>query len=252
MKSWNEVAAYMAKITDKLGMPIDSGIFDCIIALNVLGIPTSQSCEGHLDHGLAYPWISLGLRIRPYGTEYDKEETIKSLRIASKVLEYLAEFYSNRQVPYHRMLFLQNYAGVRICSHGEIVSEICSEDEKASRLLEYQDAMAPRAVPSVCACTPPISSSIPTATALSAIAVPCCTPPRPARPVTMNSFAKTKAVSRTSTSKPVARCASRWIGRARSTRASTTSAPPANASTARRRHWALSDLKRATSARCAR
>jgi hypothetical protein len=55
---WQEKKALFAKITDRTGMPIDSGILETIIALNTLGITTSQSCEGHLDHGRPYPWIT--------------------------------------------------------------------------------------------------------------------------------------------------------------------------------------------------
>lgn len=35
------------KITDKLGKPIDKGIREVIIYLNLLGVETTQSCEGH-------------------------------------------------------------------------------------------------------------------------------------------------------------------------------------------------------------
>jgi hypothetical protein len=59
MYSWNLVAEKLSKITGNLGMPIDKGIFDTVVALNVLGIQTAQSCEGHTDHGLCYPWISI-------------------------------------------------------------------------------------------------------------------------------------------------------------------------------------------------
>ncbi len=64
--------------------------------------------------------------------------------------------------------------------------------------------MARRCVPSACACTPPTSSGIPTATGRNAIAVRCSIRPRPARPVTTSSFAKRKAASRRSTWKLVA------------------------------------------------
>jgi hypothetical protein len=67
----------------------------------------------------------------------------------------------------------------------------------------YAMPMAPHVVPSACACIPPISSGIPMATEHSATAVPCSIQPPRARPVTMSSFANTKAVSRISTSKQV-------------------------------------------------
>lgn len=47
----------VSTFTDRLGTPVDPGIFETVVALNLLGLPTFQSCEGHLDHGSAYPWV---------------------------------------------------------------------------------------------------------------------------------------------------------------------------------------------------
>lgn len=44
-------------IGDSLGYPIDPGIKDLVLQLNRLGIITTASCEGHLTHGLCYPWV---------------------------------------------------------------------------------------------------------------------------------------------------------------------------------------------------
>ncbi len=38
----------LLETTDKLGVPIESGIFDTVLYLNSLGFPTTQSCEGHI------------------------------------------------------------------------------------------------------------------------------------------------------------------------------------------------------------
>jgi len=49
----------MHTVTDGLGKEIDQGIFDTVVALNVLGIPTRQSCEGHLEWGTGAPWVDI-------------------------------------------------------------------------------------------------------------------------------------------------------------------------------------------------
>lgn len=54
---YQEMSAYISNLTDKLGMPIDSGIFETVVVLNLLGLQTFQSCEGHMDHGCPYPWV---------------------------------------------------------------------------------------------------------------------------------------------------------------------------------------------------
>jgi hypothetical protein len=55
--SWEEAEAFARRITDGLGCPIDEGMVEIVVAFNLLGLPTCQSCEGHLDDGLPYPWV---------------------------------------------------------------------------------------------------------------------------------------------------------------------------------------------------
>src|SRR5207245_2631384 len=60
-EQWREVAERFQHVTDGLGRPIDPPIFETVIALNVLGIPTSMSCGGHLEdgRGLLLPWVDI-------------------------------------------------------------------------------------------------------------------------------------------------------------------------------------------------
>ncbi len=44
--------------TDGLGLPIDEGIKETVIVLNLLGLKTYQSCEGHLGEGDSAPWVT--------------------------------------------------------------------------------------------------------------------------------------------------------------------------------------------------
>jgi len=54
---WQDMEKEVGSWVDGLGMPIDPGIKDTVIALNLLGFKTRASCEGHIDRGLSYPWI---------------------------------------------------------------------------------------------------------------------------------------------------------------------------------------------------
>ncbi len=56
-KRWQAMEKEVASWGDALGLGIDPGIKNTVIVLNLLGFKTSQSCEGHMDRGLAYPWI---------------------------------------------------------------------------------------------------------------------------------------------------------------------------------------------------
>ncbi len=54
---YQEMRMHVSNLTDKLGMPIDPGIFETVVVFNLLGLQTFQSCEGHLAHGCPYPWV---------------------------------------------------------------------------------------------------------------------------------------------------------------------------------------------------
>ncbi len=61
MKSFEEALDETNQLADRLGLGIDDGIKETVAALRMHGFDTTGSCEGHLDHGLAYPWIDIGL-----------------------------------------------------------------------------------------------------------------------------------------------------------------------------------------------
>jgi len=56
------------QITDAMGKPIEAGIMETIVALNALGINTSQSCEGHEDiegGSRLWPWVEISAPDEP-------------------------------------------------------------------------------------------------------------------------------------------------------------------------------------------
>lgn len=55
--SWQEAEAWARRLTDRMGCPIDEGILETVVVFHLLGVPTCQSCEGHLYEGLSYPWV---------------------------------------------------------------------------------------------------------------------------------------------------------------------------------------------------
>lgn len=56
--SWEQAEVFARNLADGLGCPIDEGILETVVALNLLKFHTCQSCEGHTDEaGLPYPWI---------------------------------------------------------------------------------------------------------------------------------------------------------------------------------------------------
>ena len=56
---WRAIAEEVDNYTDANNMPIDHGIRDSLVAFKANELPTAQSCEGHLDRGLPYPWVTV-------------------------------------------------------------------------------------------------------------------------------------------------------------------------------------------------
>jgi hypothetical protein len=60
-EAWDALVVRFSRITDTLGRPIDPEIFETVVALNALDIPTVMSCGGHIDdrRGLLLPWVDI-------------------------------------------------------------------------------------------------------------------------------------------------------------------------------------------------
>src|SRR5574337_784377 len=128
---WDEKHALVDRIIDGLGKHVDRGIKETVTAFMVHDIPTNASCEGHLDHGLPYPWIDVPgstpeleekeqeiitlLQAGANGAEnledlksknpslwkkvsaFEDEEQAYRYKIRSKIDALLSEFYADRK-----------------------------------------------------------------------------------------------------------------------------------------------------------
>ena len=156
MLTWNESIERMRDVTDGLGKKIDQGIFETVVALNALNIHTTASCEGHIEWGLAAPWIDIDPSERATGMRDEmRRGTYEEAKKIGKVLEeeqafllgtvsrLLAQFYSTRSVPYHHIIIPNTLGGgrIRLRSIGLEMQTIVEEDVKAQKLLEYQQEM---------------------------------------------------------------------------------------------------------------
>lgn len=174
--SWAVVADTFQHLTDRLGKTVDEGILETVIALNVLGIETSASCEGHLDHGVAAPWIDIEARagqeqsrevarlfsraraeqerlIVPqqeidalFADAHQEQNRVKRCHLAQRsiLLDVLARFYLSRQVPYDvRLVILSRdtTGRARVESQGADFQSVMPEDVRAQRLRAYQAEM---------------------------------------------------------------------------------------------------------------
>lgn len=75
--TWDEAETFARRLVDGMGCPIDEGILQTVVALNLLGLRTSQSCEGHLDGGLPYPWLDFQTEECPTWYEQAQEDACR-------------------------------------------------------------------------------------------------------------------------------------------------------------------------------
>jgi hypothetical protein len=164
---WDEMAAEVVKVTDGLGLEIDSGIKDTVIALRLLGFDTDGSCEGHSDRGVCGPWVGLtskeiealeperekifkeAWRHEEEYLDFDKEGgkrvreiDAEKLKVQARAMELITEFYQQRRVPYDVMIVVDPTINGRIQCMGTEVAEILPTKEKKVKLKQYQAEMA--------------------------------------------------------------------------------------------------------------
>jgi hypothetical protein len=58
-KRWELKLSEVDALRDRLGKSVDRGIRETVAILQLIGLHTWQSCEGHLDWGLPAPWVRL-------------------------------------------------------------------------------------------------------------------------------------------------------------------------------------------------
>lgn len=173
---WNKKVQILNKVVDNLGKRIDTKILKTVVGINVNGLLTQQSCQGHLRYGVASPWVDIVVansekvlvlykqieQLR--GTILDEEDnekpvlgrkkeiwekihliTRKKDKLLSKnnqkIIGLLSKFYSSRQgVPYdNRIIIKENYLGVRLVCQGFLLQGSRDLLEKKAKLAEYQN-----------------------------------------------------------------------------------------------------------------
>lgn len=168
--SWNDMKNKMDLEVDGCGMSIDKGIERCVIAFNLIGLETVQSCEGHTDWGCPYPWITIQVQdymkntkdlkeeykaVLPKALNGDREAQEKRLSLQKQirqrfyhsdemklVVSLLSEFYQNRQNPYEVTLYTwQLEDQIRIEPITNFVANGMSDEDIAKWLPKYQAEM---------------------------------------------------------------------------------------------------------------
>jgi hypothetical protein len=158
-KRWKQTESKINCITDRQGLGIDSEITESIVALQTLGFTTTASCQGHLDHVNAAPWVNIGenvsreLLIKKRELKGLLEEndaakirfiTKKNLKEQIRLMKLLDEFYRKREVSYDVRLVLNRfdiYGDATLESTGERFQVIRSKAEQKEKFTQYRNEM---------------------------------------------------------------------------------------------------------------
>lgn len=160
-EAWDAVERRARAVTDKLGRPIDAGILETVIALRLLGINTTVSCEGHLGRVTGGPYVTFEseeamkyaerarlLHKAPsdVNRKYNrlrKKAAYHSTLEVQKLLPYLDKFYAGRETPYANRLIIRIFPMTHNCLKCQGAELAYAGDEKTQQriLLENQTEM---------------------------------------------------------------------------------------------------------------
>lgn len=163
-EKWQKFSTEVNETADKLGMPIDEGIKETVVALKANDFETTGSCEGHLEHGVGSPWVDFQRKgiesliderysvVEKYiknndenNKDLDKlndEIEKKNSVVINKLFGFLDEFYSNRKVPFDQRLIVHPYViDNRLENQGATTIKSVPLEKRGDKLNEYKKEM---------------------------------------------------------------------------------------------------------------
>jgi len=93
LEVWQKKREEIDKIADAAGHGIDEGIKEAVVAANLTGLTTEQSCEGHVDRGGPYPFLEIAAPNQPKWSFIGEKENFEQVARESNV----SEEYLNRE-----------------------------------------------------------------------------------------------------------------------------------------------------------
>jgi hypothetical protein len=136
---WEAKLREVDTLCDPKGTLVDAGIRETVAILQLLGIPTRSSCEGHPDSGFSAPWAVLrGHRITARGYVQEEVEAYQA-HAWMPVMSLLEKFYTGWMLDYERCLTLQKYGW--LMSHGGHLQPGRDPERRRRKLFEYQEEM---------------------------------------------------------------------------------------------------------------
>ena len=174
-EKWVELQDRANKVVDGLGKGLDEGIVETVMGLWAHGFNTHASCEGHMEWGLAAPWVDIeppnskelqsmqkeasALRDDLFGRdgqskkyakypelvekmhELEAEASRQSGKLLPKLFTMLDNFYNQRMSGYDQRIIIVPFSGsFRLINQGfELYRH--KDNRSEEKLTEYRQEM---------------------------------------------------------------------------------------------------------------
>jgi len=128
---WDAKLSEVKNYKDIAGNEMDEGIIETVAGLNLLGIPTTYSCSGHIERN-TLPYIQFNPLGRPKGIFAKKSDVTPEFEEWLKKREILREKVEQLLVEYNQQL--KNNKGLRMIL--DISSNIRFTNEEIEKMFE--------------------------------------------------------------------------------------------------------------------
>lgn len=123
-----DIRKEVANIRDRLGRPIDQGILETVVMFIANGLPTSSSCEGHIEDGrLKIPYVEISAPDEPAERFIGQKEIFEKVARKYNLIAQQVEVAENQTAYWEAM---------KECSQNEETVAYKTWDQKNHKLLE--------------------------------------------------------------------------------------------------------------------
>lgn len=143
---WEEKLNVIRAMAARRGGPLERGIEEPVVAINLLGLATTQSCEGHKNRvGLWNPPFVDFTPQAPLDQIPEVEAKAATEAARTNMEQLLAEFYSGQAVAPDEIIQIAQHSSVgtcrlQCCGGAEI--NLIPEEEKLQRVTRYRNEMS--------------------------------------------------------------------------------------------------------------
>lgn len=171
-ENWQRMSEYFDEVSAGQKIPIEDGVRDAVIGLNIHGVITNASDEGHAERLHAAPWIQFTMsddedlhklaieldieadmlhahdpndpklaRIAEEASRRNREYEAGKAKVFQQVGALLSEFYQGRTINNWNSVLKINGFERTITPNGALIQPSLDEEQRRRNLEEYQEEM---------------------------------------------------------------------------------------------------------------